>query len=173
MRRVHSPATDRPDRARGAGHGVSSLDGVVALQRLAGNRAVAGIARAADVQTPPKPKEEDVAVTFPGVGVVHATAVVPEDRYIGYMSELSFHTAHPSPDSDTLYKVLEQTRASGKKFDVELAAGTRRLTIKQAQLTSYGMTGGDASGQTVAVVNWALSFTATEKPFPLPPAQGI
>ena len=85
MRRVQLAGDGPPgSRTRHRARGVVA-DGVVALQRLAGNRAVAGIARAADVQTPPKPKEEDVAVTFPGVGIVHATAVVPEDRYIGCM----------------------------------------------------------------------------------------
>jgi hypothetical protein len=173
MRRDRSPAQDpspgRHDR-RGA---APSLDGVLELQRMAGNRAVASLARQGAAETleqrPPPQREESVMATvrIPGHGAIPARAWIPVYD-TSQLTELQFESAQ---EIDTLFKLFMKTHETGKGLGNVTVSWSpedapdqvHEATLRDARMTSYQPRGMDASGGEIMVVRWSLGFKSFTK----------
>jgi hypothetical protein len=167
---------ERGTDARAAGERrrrAQAEDGVLALQRSAGNRAVSALL----ARDGAKPKEDDkrgaagspARVTLPGIGVIALLSVnfggasapgstdrggegkTPPTSEIHLSSKLGEH----SPQ-------LSKALIDGKPMDVEvvMAGGksTMRLKLGGAIVSGYSTSGSDAG----AIESWTLSFQSLE-----------
>jgi hypothetical protein len=169
MRRDHERARKDPERSDAQERPAENAPaaGVLALQRSAGNRAVAAmLARSPDTAAP---KGEEKAAgqhaVFPGIGTIPLQSIQfggggppgrardePAVRDIVCTSLQGEHSA-----------ALMRASLEGKGVDVEIimpsGKGTLIIKLTNAMVTSYstGSGGGDKPMET-----WALNFTAIE-----------
>ena len=145
---------------------------LLALQRSAGNRAVAAML-ARDAKAPPKPKEDKAAppkpagphVTIDGIGVIALESFQwgshrgPGGHGGGQpqVTEMQF-TSKIGPHSNDLFRAT----LSGEARDAEIVYPTKdgelRIKLRGAMVSSYSVSGGDKD----AMESWTLNFTGVE-----------
>jgi type VI protein secretion system component Hcp len=145
---------------------------LLALQRSAGNRAVAAML-ARDTKAPPKPKADKAAppkptgphVMIEGIGVIPLESFQwgshhgPGGHGGGQpqVTEMQF-SSKIGPHSNDLFRAT----LSGEAHDAEIVYPTKdgelRIKLKGAMVSSYSMSGEGKD----AMESWSLNFTAVE-----------
>ena len=145
---------------------------LLALQRSAGNRAVAAML-ARDTKTPPKPKEDKAAppkptgphVTIAGIGLIPLESFQwgSHQGAGGHgggqpqVTEMQF-SSKIGPHSNDLFRAT----LSGEAHDAEIVYPTQdgelRIKLKGAMVSSYSMSGEGKD----AMESWTLNFTGVE-----------
>jgi len=145
---------------------------LLALQRSAGNRAVAAML-ARDTKTPQKPKEDKAAppkptgphVTIEGIGVIPLESFQwgSHQGAGGHgggqpqVTEMHF-SSKIGPHSNDLFRAT----LSGEAHDAEIVYpskdGELRIKLKGAMVSSYSMSGEGKD----AMESWTLNFTGVE-----------
>jgi hypothetical protein len=181
MRRAHSPAEELMPTRRPRVHGGAPAGSVLALQHMAGNHAVATIAREGGMSPPvdvsgrtpamsPPVRfggtELDVTAVLPGVGTISARA---EWELDAKTRELSFQSVEKGTE---LWDLFQRAQRDGKALgDVKVSARERRaqggnraetwefdLLLRGARMTGYQSAGADASSGVPRVTLWTLAF---------------
>ena len=145
---------------------------LLALQRSAGNRAVAAML-ARDAKAPPKPKDDKAAppkptgpyVTIEGIGVIPLESFQwgahrgPGGHGGGQpqVTEMQL-SSKVGPHSTDLFRAT----LSGEAHDAEIVYPTKdgelRIKLKGAMVSSYSMSGEGKD----AIESWTLNFTGIE-----------
>lgn len=144
---------------------------LLALQRSAGNRAVAAML-ARDAKAPPKPKDKDKApparaagprITIAGVGEIplesfqwgtHRGAGGDQQQQVTEM----VLTSKVGPHSTDLWRSMSHGEAHDAEIVYPSKDGELRITLKGAIVSSYTLSGDGED----ALEGWSLNFTGVE-----------
>ena len=135
----------RPETERVARRSEQPLDGVFALQRGAGNQAVAALLS----RQPTETKAPGATATVSKLGVIPLLSFSMENRQgrgesaggIHCVSEVATHSSK-----------LQQLMAAGETVDVEIVHGNFKLKLEQALISSYST----AESEGVPTESWTL-----------------
>jgi hypothetical protein len=152
----------------------TAADGVLALQRSAGNRAVSAmLAREptpADAKAPPAAA---ATATLSGIGTIPLLSVNFEagrgiqppvgrgaDRDPGGPREIVVTSRHGKHSS-----LLAKAAVSGGPMTVEIVMGQGKLklTLENALISSYSTSGGSEGDGAGGLESWALNFSAMKQ----------
>lgn len=164
----HAAVPDTPERGR-ARAPTTPLGGVLALQRGAGNRAVAGLL-ARDTKTKPKETKNSQVVVFPGIGEIPIESLQMDvQRHPGGTAGSGGSIEEARPRSLTLTSrqgdhstQLFREALNGEAKDIEVIlirpTGTMRIKLKRALVSNYSVgSGGDQPTET-----WTLDAMSIE-----------
>jgi hypothetical protein len=167
MKRTHQHAAVPESLKRGRGRASAAPFGsVMALQRGAGNRAVAGLL-ARDAKTAPKEAKAANTVVIPGLGTIEI-----ESMQLPWGGSIAGHSQGASREAGiTTAKELIFTSKMGKHSqalwaeslrgearDVDVRVGELHLKLKGALVSSYSI----GSGGDVPIESWTLSVESIE-----------